>query len=77
MPIRKHEPVPESVMEQKSEINTICNVLRQIYHKTDDKEIRLNCRIATSMAKSMSRRLRFYSDAASYSDERFWDKKEI
>lgn len=76
MALRKHSPVPISVMDTESDINTICEILRQIYHKTDDTEIKTKCRIATSMAKSMSRKLRQYKDEASYSDERFWDKKE-
>lgn len=76
MSLRKHNPVPIEIMEQKSAICTICETLRQIYHKTDDEEIRLLCRVATSMAKSMSKRLRHYKDNASYSTPEFWERKE-
>ena len=74
--LRKHEPIDESIMNEKSEINTICETLRQIYHLTEDAEIKLLCRTATSMAKAMSRRLRHYKDSASYADTRFWDRKD-
>ena len=74
--IRKHKPVPKASMSRKAEVNTICSVLKDIYWKTNDKEIKLKCRIATSMAKSMSKRLRMYKDAASYSTNEFWDEKE-
>lgn len=76
MPLRKHDPVSVEVMEQESDICTICETLRQIYHKTNDKEIRRLCRVATSMAKSMSKRLRHYKDNASYSTPEFWGRKE-
>lgn len=76
MALRRHNPVPISMMNTTSGVNTICSVLRDIYWKTTDDEIKLNCRIATSMAKSMSRRLRRYKDEASYSKSKFWDIKE-
>ena len=76
MPLRKHEPVPVEVMDQESAICTICETLRQIYHKTHNDEIKTLCRVATSMAKSMSKRLRHYKDSASYSTPEFWENKD-
>ena len=55
--LRKHDPVPESWMMHKSPQCTVCQILRDIYRLTEDKEIRLKCRIATSMAKSMDKKL--------------------
>ena len=55
--IRKHEPYPEEKMDEKNAMNTICQVLREIYLKTDDEEIKLKCRVAISMAKSMNKKL--------------------
>ena len=59
-------------MEQHSEVNTICETLRQIYLYTNDSFIRLKCREATAQAKAMSRRLRRYKDSASYTNRGFW-----
>ncbi len=42
--------------------NTICEKLREIYVKSGDQEIRLKCRIAMSMAKSMHEKLKKYRD---------------
>jgi ABC-type Zn uptake system ZnuABC Zn-binding protein ZnuA len=68
--LRKHEPVTEKEMEWISPNNSICQLLREIYHKTDDPDIRLNCRVATSMAKSMTRKLTEYKESW---EEDFWD----
>jgi len=42
--------------------DTICGVLRNIYKKTQDEEIKTLSRIAVSMAKKMSKKLIFYSE---------------
>lgn len=60
MPIRKHEPVSEESMKWDSPKNTICNTIREIYNAIDDPDARLNCRLATAMAKAMSRKLTEY-----------------
>jgi hypothetical protein len=72
MPLRKHTPVPETAMEVVSPVNSICEILREIYHAAKrlenhgrltggqvlaPREIMLKSRIAVSMAKSMSRRI--------------------
>lgn len=71
MPIRKHPPVDEKEMHRVGPRNTICQMLRQIYFKTDDPEIKTRCRVAVSMAKSMSRKLTEYKKDW---DAEFWDK---
>ena len=55
-----HEPCPEEDMRQKVRVNTICSVLRKIYRRTDDEEIRVMARVATTMAKKMSNKLEQY-----------------
>lgn len=55
-----HEPCPESEMNKKVRVNTICATLRQIYRRTEDPEIRLMVRVATTMAKKMSNKLEAY-----------------
>lgn len=60
--IHEHEPVADSEMQASNRINTICQTLRDIYHKTDDKEIKLKCRIAVAMAKAMENKLTEYKD---------------
>ena len=75
--MRRHLPIPKHKMEvpPDDDVNTICSVLRDIYWLTNNEEIKLKCRVATSMAKSMSRRLRKYKDEASYSKPGFWERK--
>ena len=41
---------------------TICGILRDIYKKTDNDEVKVLARLAVSMAKRMGRRLKFYHD---------------
>lgn len=48
------KPVPEHDMEAVGDRYTVCTILREIYHKTDDPEIKLKCRMATTMAKKMA-----------------------
>ena len=76
MPLRKHEPVPEEMMNAESPVNSICEELRCIYNKTSDPEIKLRCRVATSMAKSMSRYIVKLTNNRGWF-KGFWDKKEV
>ena len=55
--LHKHDPVPREKMDKVSPEHTICEVLREIYHMTNDENIKYKCRVATAMAKAMSRRL--------------------
>lgn len=51
-------PYPESRMGMVFPRYTICEVLRQIYRKIEDPEVRLKIRIAMAMGKSMDAKLR-------------------
>jgi len=55
----KFEPVPESLMVGGPEA-TICGVLREIYSKSRKKEVKVLCRVATAMAKSMGKAIAEY-----------------
>ncbi len=55
-----YEPEVEERMTHISKRYTPCEVLRQIYGMTDDPEIRLKLRVATTMCKSMAERIRKY-----------------
>lgn len=68
--MKLHEPCPEIEMRRKVRVNTICSVLRKIYRKTGDEEIKLLARIATTMAKKMGAKLEQYK---SNWDNGFWD----
>ena len=57
MPLRKHTPVSEKEMLTVSPRNSICETIRQAYHKIDDPDARLDLRMAVSMAKAMSRKM--------------------
>jgi hypothetical protein len=51
----KHTPVPPEEMELTSSVLSICQVIRDIYHATDDEYIRDQCRLACAMGKAMSK----------------------
>ena len=53
---------------------SLCQTLRETYRMTTDENIRLNLRIAMSMAKAMDRKLKEYN--ADWAND-FWEKKEI
>ena len=44
-------PVPEIDMLKTDSRLTVCELLRRIYARTEDKEIKYLCRVATSLAK--------------------------
>lgn len=69
----KHGPCDMSLIEKTWPEWTICEVLRNVYRKTEDPEAQILIRIAVTMAKAMSARLRFYK--ADWC-EGFWDKTE-
>ena len=57
----KVKPHPESLMElQHLPTSTVCGVLREIYEKTTDDEIKYLSRLAITMAKKISNKLLFY-----------------
>jgi len=62
MPYKNREPVSEKIMDIKDYEghHSICQFLRDIYHKTNDEEIKLKCRVAVAMAKAMNEKLKWY-----------------
>lgn len=56
----KVEPYPESKMVDEDMPETICGVLREIYQKTSDSEVKLLARIGVSMAKKIASKLNYY-----------------
>ena len=62
MSYKRHKPVSVEFMLNTRYKNhhSICETLREIYTSTDDEEIKLKCRLATSMAKAMQNRLKKY-----------------
>jgi len=70
----RHNPVSEVEMEKKMKgENTICNTLREIYHMTDDLEIRFKCRLAFAMGKSMCDKLMQYRETYGHRDSEYQD----
>jgi hypothetical protein len=61
---KKWDPIAEDQMNMiKDEApDTICHVLREIYWDTESKVIRTKCRIATTMAKRMVAKLKWYKE---------------
>ncbi|NIP27596.1 MAG: hypothetical protein GWN94_22915 [Phycisphaerae bacterium] len=62
MAYKRREPVSEKEMSKNRYDGhyTICQKLREIYAATDDKDIKMDCRIAMAMAKAMHERLKAY-----------------
>ncbi len=62
MPYRHHDPVDISEMDKSryEGHHSICQTLRDLFHMTDDEEIKLKRRVAMSMAKSMHEKLKKY-----------------
>jgi len=61
MTTHKHEPISEEAMNWISPQDTICETIRQAYHRIDDQEARLKLREATAMAKAMTTKLQEYN----------------
>jgi hypothetical protein len=61
-----YEVSPASLEDMEKEPrgrgDTICQVLREIYHLTDDKGIKYRCRISVTMAKRMAGKLKAYKE---------------
>ena len=58
------EPISEIKMlkQRYTGHNTICQYLRDIYLMADNDDIKLKCRVAMTMAKSMHERLKKYKE---------------
>jgi hypothetical protein len=54
------EPYPIERMNFQGPDNTICELLRQTYHLTENDTIKTNLRVAITMAKKMGDKLREY-----------------
>jgi hypothetical protein len=46
--------------------HTICQTLRDIYHLTDNPEIKLKLRLASAMSKHMQAKLKWYRENAKF-----------
>lgn len=46
-------PIARKKMHRDSRHYTVCQIIREIYHETDDPVIRMKCRIAHTMTKHM------------------------
>jgi len=55
--MHKYNPCSKATMRVVNPEYSICGVLVEIYNLTDNEEIKLKCRVATAMAKSMSNKL--------------------
>jgi hypothetical protein len=64
MPYKRHQPVDLREMEKTrwQGHHTICQFIRDIYHMVDDDEVKMKCRIAMNMAKSMHNKLKDYKE---------------
>jgi len=67
----KYKPCNEKYMAKEYPENTICQVLRETYHLTNEPLVKMNLRVAVSMAKAMTKKLREYK--ADWS-KGFWDE---
>lgn len=65
MPYKHRDPVPESEMEldRYEGHHSICQTLRDIYHMTEDPEIRIKLRLCVAFAKAMQGKLKEYKRA--------------
>ena len=41
--------------------HSICQTIRDIYHLTDNEELKLKCRVAMAMTKAMNKKLQEYN----------------
>ena len=61
MPYKRRNPVPESEMEltRWQGHHSICQMIRDCYHLTENEELRLKLRVAMAMAKAMNNRIQW------------------
>ena len=58
----KVEPYPECLMDKIEPAGTICGVLREMFQKSDDADIKLLARTGVAMAKKIAKKLNYYHD---------------
>jgi len=69
MMVLNHPPQPYPVAESEMDRSrweghhSVCQTLRDIYHLTDNSEIKLKCRLAMAMTKAMHEKLKEYKNA--------------
>jgi hypothetical protein len=64
---KRRQPVPVSEMDRSryEGHHSICQTLRDIYHMSDDEELKMKCRLAMAMAKAMNEQLKRYKELTS------------
>lgn len=67
----KREPAPLWEMDKArwEGHHSICQTIRDIYHMTDNEELKLKCRVAMAMTKAMNERLKEYKVMATQKGE--------
>ena len=61
MDLREFKPVGMKMMRRnRSQPDTFCQVMRDIFNATDNEEIKLKCRLLVSYAKSIDKKLKNY-----------------
>lgn len=62
MPYKRRAPVSESEMDitRWEGHHSVCQTIRDIYHLTDNGEVKMKCRLAMAMTKAMNERLKAY-----------------
>lgn len=62
MSYKRHEPIDINEMDKTrwDGHHSVCQMLRDIYHLSNNEEVKLKSRIAMSMTKSMHERLKKY-----------------
>ena len=65
----KNSPTIKPNMNGKASWRTICSVLREIYHNTEDEKVKTLCIEATIQAKKMSRKLLEYRNERKIKDK--------
>lgn len=64
MSYKRYDPVPETMMDKTrfEGHHSVCQMLRDIYHLTENEEVKMKARIAMSMTKQMHRKLIKYKE---------------
>ncbi len=62
MPYKRRVPVSESEMDitRWEGHHSVCQTIRDIYHLTDNIEVKMKCRLAMAMTKAMHEKLKAY-----------------
>lgn len=79
MPYKRRAPVSEGEMDLKryDGHHSVCQTLRDIYHLTDNSEVKMKCRLAMAMTKAMHERLKEYKAIHEKSVSQEYDDSEL